>query len=204
MSTARRFVYAYLSCNTLVIGQATEWAFCHRGGTPRRTETNGPVNLRAFIALVVVQTAILLALAVRVFLLDGDVARPQDAEPAAVYVQPSSVSQPRRMTVIGDTDEDRLREIIREEFALALEELRAVAGSTDASPGQPLQSGPAYERRREAVAQRVDYYVSVGHITEQEMSRLHLDIAQLNPDDRRAMIGAIVRAMNHGQLDGQL
>jgi hypothetical protein len=160
--------------------------------------------LKAFIALVVVQTAILVALAVRVFLLEGEATQPQRADLETIYVQPSSASQPGRITVTGYTDEDRLREIIREELALALEDIRAVAGSADASPAQPLQSGPAYERRRDAVAQSIDYYVSVGHITEQEMSRLHLDIAQLNPDDRRAMMGAIVRAMNHGQLDGQL
>ena len=174
------------------------------GRKPKRTETNGPAHLKALIALVVMQTAILLALAVRVFLLEGEAAQPQSADPETIYVRPSSAVQPGHITVTGYTDEGRLREIIREEFALALEELGAVASRTDASPAQPLQSGPAYERRREAVAQSVDYYVSVGHITEQEMSRLQLDIAQLNPDDRRAMFGAIVRAMNHGQLDGRL
>jgi len=163
-----------------------------------------PVLVLLLVALVVVQTTISTALFIRVNDRDGDITQVRRTSPETAFAQSSSLPQRRPETVTGYTDEDRLREIIREELALALEDIRAVAGNADASPAQPLQSGPAYERRRESVAQSVDYYVSAGRITEQEMSRLQMDIAQLNPDDRRAMMGAIVRAMNNGQLDGQL
>lgn len=171
---------------------------------PKTDRQKNPVNLKTLVALVVLQTAILIALFVRVNDLDVETTQIPRAEPEAIYVQPLSAQQPGAITVRGYTDEDRLREIIREEFAIALEDVRTVAGNTNASPAQPLQSGPDYERSRKDVAQSVDYYVSVGRITEREMSRLQQDIAKLNPADRRAMMGAIVRAMNNGRLEGQL
>ncbi len=100
--------------------------------------------------------------------------------------------------------DDRIRQIIREELALALQDVPAGTGNADTTLAQPLQSGTDYGIQRDAVSQSIDYYVSVGRITEQEMSRLQLDIARLNPDDRRAMMGAIVKAMNTGQLNGRL
>lgn len=160
--------------------------------------------MKTLVALVVLQTAILILLLIRLNDLDGETAAVQRTEPEMVYVQPSSAQQPTPVTVTGYTDEDRLREIIREELLLVLEDVRALAGNADASADRPLQSGLGYERQRDAVAQSVDYYVSVGRITEREMSQLQMDIAQLNPDDRRAMMGAIVRAMNNGKLDGRL
>ena len=160
-------------------------------------------GLKALIALVAVQTAILLALFVRVIHLEGEITQTQRAEPVPSYIQPSS-SQTERVAVIPNVDDDRLRQIIREELAVALEDVRVASGTIDTNQAAPPQSGPAYERRRDAVAQSVDYYVSVGQINEQEMSRLQQQIAELNPEDRQTMIAAIVRAMNSGRLDGQL
>lgn len=154
--------------------------------------------------MVVLQTVICTVLLMRVNGLDGQISQTPRTEPETIYAQPSSAQQPAAVAVRGYTDEDRLRYIIREELALALEDVRAVAGNANASSAQPLQSGADYERRRKDVAQSVDYYVSVGRITAPEMSRLQQDIAQLNPADRRAMMSAIVRAMNNGRLDGQL
>jgi len=158
----------------------------------------------SLVALVVAQTAILTALYMRVNNLDRDIAKVRRAEPETVFVQPSSASKSGDTAATGYADEDRLREIIREELGLALEDVRSVSSSANTSPARPLQSGPDYESRRDAVAQSVDYYVSIGQITEREMSRLQQDIAQLNPTDRRAMMVALVRAINTGRLDGQL
>ena len=125
--------------------------------------------------------------------------------------QPYPAAQPKMVSPSAFPGEARLRRIISEELASQLNEIVPVnatdnSATTNAATHSAaiLDTGPDYERRRDAVAQSIDYYVSVGRITEQEMSRLQLDIAKLNPDDRLVMLGAIVGAMNNGKLDGRL
>jgi hypothetical protein len=152
-----------------------------------------------------VQLAILLALFVRVILLEDELAAarntPQSAPPAE-----SSDPLPagRTITVAGFPDENRLREIIREELALQLSGLSVTADDSEASMVASTYTGAEYQYRRESVAQSIDYYVSAGRITEGEMADLQQQIAGLNPDDRREMLGQLVRAMNNGALDGRL
>ena len=134
--------------------------------------------MKALITLVVVQTAILLALFMRVILLEGDIAALQTPEADTVYVQPSTAAAPASVTVTGIPDENRLREIIREELEWQLADLRAATADSAAAPSRPYDSGPQYEDRRDSVSQSIDYYVSVGRITEAEMAQLQLQIAE--------------------------
>jgi hypothetical protein len=161
--------------------------------------------LKILTALVVVQLAVLLALFARVILLEDEVtaarSTPQSAPPAE---SSDPLPADRTITVAGFPDENRLREIIREELALQLSGLSATADADEASAVESVYTGAEYEYRRESVAQSIDYYVSAGRITEVEMADLQQQIAGLNPDDRREMLGQLVRALNNGALDGRL
>ena len=151
------------------------------------------------------QLAILLALFVRVILLEDEVTTARNTPQSAFPAESSDPSPAgRTITVAGLPDENRLRELIREELALQLSGLSVTGDDSEASTVASVYPGAEYEYRRESVAQSIDYYVSAGRITEVEMADLQQQIAGLNPDDRREMLGQLVRAMNNGALEGRL
>jgi hypothetical protein len=162
-------------------------------------------ELKTLTALVVVQLVVLFALFMRMGALEneGTAARsaPQSVPPTASF---DSTLTDRAITVTGFPDENRIREIIREELAVQLDGLSVAAADAEKSAADGAYTGAEYEYRRESVAQSVDYYVSAGRITEFEMADLQQQIAGLKPEDRQAMFRQLVRAMNTGALDGRL
>ena len=126
---------------------------------------------------------------------------PQSSAPTESF---DSTPTDRTLTVTGFPDENRIREIIREELALQLDGLSVAAVDAEKSAADGAYTGAEYEYRRESVAQSVDYYVSAGRITETEMAGLQQQIAGLKPEDRQAMFRQLVRALNTGALDGRL
>ena len=98
----------------------------------------------------------------------------------------------------GGPDEERLRQIIREELA-ALGPA-AASGARAAAPRDPARD----RAQRERVAEQIDHYRSVGRISENEMAALQHDIAQLDPASRTEMLGALTRAMNAREIQGQM
>lgn len=162
-------------------------------------------ELKTLTALVVVQLVVLLALFMRVGTLENEVtaarSAPQSLAPTESF---NSTPTDRTVTVTGFPDENRIREIIREELALQLDGLGVAAADGERPMTDSAYTGAEYEYRRESVAQSVDYYVSAGRITEIEMAGLQQQIAGLSPEDRQAMLRQLVRAMNTGALDGRL
>lgn len=151
------------------------------------------------------QLAVLLALFMRVIQLENEVTVARNAPQGTPSIQSSAQLQPdRTITVTGFPDEDRIREIIREELALQLSGLSATADDSKAPAVESVYTGAEYEYRRESVAQSIDYYVSAGRITETEMADLQQQIASLGPEDRQVMFRQLVRALNNGELDGRL
>ena len=151
------------------------------------------------------QLAVLLALFMRVILLENDIAAARNLPQSAPPIESSAQSATdRTIAVTGFPDEDRIREIIREELALQLSGSSAAAADSDASTVDDVYTGAEYEYRRESVAQTIDYYVSAGRITEIEMADLQQQIAGLSPEDRQEMFRQLVRALNNGELDGRL
>jgi hypothetical protein len=60
------------------------------------------------------------------------------------------------------------------------------------------------EARHEQVSQQLEYYVSIGSISNAEMQRLQMDIAKLDAKGRTEMLRELTRALNSGRLEGQL
>ena len=161
--------------------------------------------MKILTALVVVQLAVLLALFMRVILLENDIAAARNAPQSTPSIESSAPSETdRTITVTGLPNAERIREIIREELALQLSDLSTAASDSEASAVDSVYAGAEYEYRRESVVQSIDYYVSAGRITEIEMADLQQQIASLGPEDRREMFRQLVRALNNGELDGRL
>lgn len=117
-------------------------------------------------------------------------------KPAAMSDMPAGTA-----TVI---DEDRLRRIIREELVVQL-------GNQPSSPPTAAHSAAVtsadpveMEARRKQLSQQLEYYVSVGSISDAEMQRLQIDIARLDAAGRTEMLRELTRALNSGRLEGQL
>ena len=100
--------------------------------------------------------------------------------------------------------EDRLRQIVREELAAQLAQQTGPA-----APGDPVSAaGPRdpveIERQREQVFQQLEYYTSVGRISDMEMQKLQIEIAKLEAAGRNEALRELVRAINSGRLEGRL
>jgi len=98
-------------------------------------------------------------------------------------------------------DEERLRQIIREE-------LGASSGNGSGQYAAPATTyasvDPAeFERRRDEVDQQLEYYASVGSISETDMQKLQANIAKLDEAGQKAMLSKLTHAMNSGRLDGR-
>ena len=94
-------------------------------------------------------------------------------------------------------DYDVLRQIIREELAVQSDTGAVQAATPDGADWAEL------EERREQVAQQINYYRSVGSISDVDMQKLQLDIARLDPSSRSQMLRELNRALNSGQLEGR-
>jgi hypothetical protein len=107
-------------------------------------------------------------------------------------------------TILADpggplSDEERLRQIIREELA-------ALGSVTAPAPAPALTAAPRDpgkdRTQRELVAGQIAHYRSVGRISETEMAGLQQDIAQLDPASRRELLNELTRAMNAKEIKG--
>lgn len=132
------------------------------------------------------------------FLVYRSLGAPSGSAPAA----PALVTAPLPQPVPPATaDEQRLRQIIREELAAL-----AIAGTAPAGPMQAAAPrDPERDRaQREYVAAQIAHYRSVGRISDAEMQNLQQDIARLGPADRKAMLATLVQAMNAREIQGQM
>jgi hypothetical protein len=118
---------------------------------------------------------------------------------AAPAVAPFAAPAPAPAVNPPQADDQRLRQIIREELAAF-----GAPGAVPAAVGAMPRGIEADRTRREAVAEQIERYRSAGRISETEMARLQNDIAQLDPASRREMLGQLVRAMNAREIQGQL
>ena len=55
-----------------------------------------------------------------------------------------------------------------------------------------------------AVDESIEYHISVGSISEQDMGNLQSKMAKLDDSSRKTMFKKLVQAMNNGQLEGHL
>lgn len=105
-------------------------------------------------------------------------------------------------------DETQIRNIVREELSAALEpfsvqhspQQTAMAPTTEQ---RDVQQAKDYQYQLEIVSGEIDYYLSRGSISEQEMSALQLQLAALDQPGRKQMMRKLLKAMNSGELDGR-
>jgi hypothetical protein len=100
--------------------------------------------------------------------------------------------------------EDRLRQIIQEELRAQLSDLSGTGQQANA----PVEPGPIdvaeMEFQRQRISQQLEYYSSLGEISDADMQLLQMDIARLDAASRTEMLGELNRAINSGRLDGRL
>lgn len=161
--------------------------------------------MKAVLLLVAVQTALIAALFWKVATLESALVSDVPAAEAFAgdeHVEHGSHFYPGATPVA--LDEARVRAIFREELAVHFG--RAPATTDDASPSHYIanETPAEYVERRDNVSDLIDYYRRVGSISEQDMSRLQIDIARLRESDREQLMMELVRAMNEGSIDGRL
>ena len=117
---------------------------------------------------------------------------------------PNTQSQSNTNDLYLYPNEDRLRQIIREELGARL----------DGQPRPNKQMAPVIapsstdyaevEYQKELVSQQLEYYASVGSISDANMHMLQSDIAKLDEASRKEMLRKLMRALNSGRLEGRL
>lgn len=126
-----------------------------------------------------------------------------DGDPRAVATTQTSAASAGASAAPASSgmEESQLRWIIREELAIALRD-QDDHRVNDAAARQRSPEENHYQR--EYVSQQIDYYASVGSISEQEMQELQREIAELDDAGRKEMLSRLTRAMNARQIKGQL
>lgn len=100
-------------------------------------------------------------------------------------------------------DEGRLRQIIREELVAQFENRTLTDSQSARSAAAPVNPAEM-ETWREQISQQLEYYTSVGRISDSEMQQLQMDIAKLDAQGRTEMLRELTRALNSGRLEGRL
>ncbi len=100
--------------------------------------------------------------------------------------------------------EDRLRQIIREELGAQLDGQPRPNKQMDTVIASSSTDKAEIEYQRELVSQQLEYYSSVGSISDTDMQKLQMDIAKLDEASRKEMLRELMRALNSGRLEGRL
>ena len=162
--------------------------------------------MKILTILVLVQTAVLLLVFGKIVTIENNMT------PATLVVKNTSgagdlegkQSQSHSNDFYRYPNEDQLRQIIREELAAQLDKIPELAMQTGPATALNATDGAEYERRREQVTQQLNYYTSLGSISDVDMQKLQVDIASLDAASRREMLMELTRALNSGELEGRL
>ena len=156
------------------------------------------MSQKLIILLWTVQTILLLALLVKVIGLESGIAEetivPATAN-ADVLDQPVIETQP--------ISEEQLRRIVSEEVSSQLKSFGASLTQAESNDEPEPVSAAEYQYRLEAAIQQLDYYMAAGQISESDMAGLQSEIAGLDDEGRRQMLGLLTQALNSGKLEGR-
>ena len=162
--------------------------------------------MKTLTILGLVQTAILLFLLGKIGLFEEEstVAWPAEQNTLVSEDPTNTQSQSNSSDTYTYPDEERLRQIIREELVA---QLAALPGADSQKPAT-VAAGPIdeaeYQYQFESVTQKLDLYVSVGSVSDIDMQNLLSEIMTLNEADRKQALSRLMRAMNSGALKGRL
>lgn len=162
--------------------------------------------MKTITILGLVQTVILLFLLGKIVLFEKETAVTGHAEQNTLVSDDLTNTQSRIYS--SDTyiylDEDRLRQIIREELAAQPDGRFEPAKQMDAAFASNSTDKAENQYQRELVAQQLVYFSSVGSISHADMQMLQMEIAKLDEASQKEMLGKLTRALNSGELDGRL
>ena len=101
-------------------------------------------------------------------------------------------------------DNQQLRLIIREELAAALGHIELAAQNATPDQEPPVYDEVEMQYRRELVLEELEALKGQAEVTSFEMERLMGDIARLNPEARTELTKMLNRALNRGEIKGNL
>ncbi|RZV34756.1 MAG: hypothetical protein EX272_12015 [Chromatiales bacterium] len=162
--------------------------------------------MKTLIAIGIIQLAAIFWLYTRIADLDDrlDNAPPTPQQPAYSHEAGRATPSGNSIDVGAVINEDRLRQIIREELVVQFEHQSSSRPQASRSAAPPPVDPVKMEARREQVSEQLEYYVNVGSISDAEMQMLQIDIAKLDAEGRTEMLRELTRAINSGRLEGQL
>lgn len=183
-----------------------------RGQDGRKALVEAPLvpsdDMRTLIVLSALQIAAIGFLATRIVALErGGPPEPARA-PAAAPVEETAAAEGSARVSAGPPaypDAGEIRLIVRQELASQLGPLLSAPRVAEAAA--PPED-PAAEAERahqfEWVGQEIERYVGLGKISDLEMQLLQGEIAKLDKEGQRKLLGRLVRALNTGELEGRL
>lgn len=151
------------------------------------------------------QVGLLILIVTRITALDNRVTAQSPTTPANPVGRYSQAPPPDAQSdnQFSSNDEARLRQIIREELrahpTTGTNSDSLITKSATLNPDNRPESSFQLDR----VSQKIDYFSSVGHISEVEMGNLEMEIAKLDPVDRREMLRKLTQALNSGAIEGR-
>lgn len=120
---------------------------------------------------------------------------------AALEVAPTSQNQPLAGT--SGLDGQEVRRIVREEL-LAVRGTDSPAQNSEPVPADPVFDEAEMQYQRDRVTRELDFLKEQDEVTTMELDRLMGDIAQLDPQSRTEMLKMLNRAMNRGEIKGNM
>lgn len=169
--------------------------------------------MKYLIALSLIQAAALVFFGLRVMEID------ERTEGIATIVEADAIKSernidnpyPEKASVVSGPTVEEIRQIFREEIAAFNEQnlVQPSRGATlsqtdnDAGANSDVASAADQFHLRGAVVRDIDNYIGLGRIEPSEMADLQMKIARLPPEDRRAMLTRLTKAMNAGDLKGE-
>ena len=156
--------------------------------------------------IVMVQLVVIALIYVKLDAVERDVAAVKAAQHESVdpVVALAPALQAPARSAEDPQDEERLRRIIRQELSAQLQTQQQPGELPDPSIARAPADQADYEYQRDQVVRQIDYYRSIGSISQAQMQSLQSDIAYLDPQDRQRMLNRLVQAMNSGEIDGNL
>lgn len=161
--------------------------------------------MKALTILSLVQTGLLILLFGRVVSLEDDLAAQSPIE------QRPSTSDPFIPAPANDysgqayssIDEDQLRRIIREELGA----YSAVTANAEGHEPEASISDPATlaenQYQLDRVSEQIEYFASVGRISDADMQDLQIEIANLDAASRPLALRKLTQALNSGAIEGR-
>lgn len=162
--------------------------------------------MKILIAISIIQIAAILLLYNKVVEIDTSMNRRLAAEQDTIIsgdlMRTRAPGNPIKS--YSHANEYQLRQIIREELVAQLGDRSGPEPQTNPSIRPSPADQVGIENQRELIAQQLEYYASIGSISDSDMQKLQTDIAKLDDAGRTEMLRELTRALNSGRLEGQL